>query len=156
MLMLTAITAVSFGQSKAITMTGSDASTDTITNAGTTYLTSPILSAYTSGKFSVSLTVSNVSGTSTFKAILQGSNDGTNWADIHGIAGTDGIHCDTLQVTSTSPAYWTWSVFPGSVRSASTSTFLYGNSGRYLYVRLKCVGTGTQVTIISAKFIPWI
>ena len=72
-------------QSKAITMVGSDAATDTVTNAGTTYLTSPSLAAYTTGKFAVSLKVTNVSGTSTFKAILQGSNDGSTWAMCSGL-----------------------------------------------------------------------
>lgn len=142
-------------QGKAITMTGSHASTDTITNAGTVYLTSPSLAAYSSGKFAVSLLTANVSGTSTFKAILQGSQDGTNWVNVHGIAGTDGINCDTLQVTSAAPAYHTFAVIPGSVKSVTSSTFLYTNASRYLYLRVACVGTGTQSTIVSAKLVPF-
>lgn len=143
-----------FGQSKAITLNGSDATTDTITNAGTTYLTSPSLASFTTGKFSVSLLTANVSGTSTFKAILQGSNDGTNYTDIHQVAGTNGILCDTLQVTAAAPAYWCYSIYPGSKHSVTDSTYLFTNVGRYLYIRLKCVGTGTQSTIISGKILP--
>lgn len=142
-------------QGKAITMTGSDAATDTITNAGTVYLTSPILDKYTTGKFAISFKSTNVSGTSTFKAILQGSNDGTNWSGIHSVAGTDGINCDTLQVTAAAPSYHTFSIMPGSVHSASSSTFLYTGATRFLYIRVACIGTGTQSTIVSAKIVPF-
>lgn len=143
------------GQGRAITMNGSHAATDTITNAGTTYLTSPSLFSYTTGKVAVSLLTANVSGTSTFKAILQGSNDGTNWNLVHGVAGTNGILCDTLQVTSAAPAYHTFVAYPGAVKSVTDSTFLYTNAARYIYYRLACVGTGTQSTIISAKLVPF-
>lgn len=142
-------------QGKAIVMRGSDAVTDTITNAGTTYLTSPSLAAYGSGAVSVSLKTTNVSGTSTFKAILQGSNDGSNWNNVHGVAGTTGILCDSLQVTSAAPAYHTFTAYPGAVNSPSSSTYLHTNATRYLYYRLACVGTGTQVTIISALLVPF-
>lgn len=142
-------------QGKAITMAGSDAVTDTITNAGTTYLTSPSLAAYASGAVSISLKTTNVSGTSTFKAILQGSHDGTNWVNVHGVAGTNGINCDTLQVTSAAPAYWISNIAPGSVKSVTDSTFLYTGATRYLFIRWTCVGTGTQSTIISGKVVPY-
>ncbi len=142
-------------QGKAITLNGSDATTDTITNAGTTYLTSPILSAYKSGKFGVALKTTNVSGTSTYKAIIQGSLDGTNWVNVHGIAGTNGINCDTLQVTAAAPAYWVFNVAPGSVKSVTDSTFLYTGATRYLYLRIACVGTGSQSTIISGKLVAY-
>ncbi len=142
------------GQGKAITLNGSDATTDTITNAGTTYLTSGIMSAYKSGNFTVTLKTTNVSGTSTYKAILQGSLNGTDYTDIHQVAGTNGINCDTLQVTSAAPAFWAFSIHNGEVKSVTDSTFLYTNSTRYLYYRLKCVGTGTQVTIISGQILP--
>jgi len=147
-------TLATLGQGKAFTLNGSDATTDTITNAGTTYLTSNALGGYTTGKFTVTLKTANVSGTSTFKAILQGSVDGTNYTDVHHVAGTNGILCDTLQVTAAAPAYWAWSVYPGSKHSVTDSTYLFTNVGRYLYYRLKCVGTGTQVTIISGQILP--
>lgn len=153
-LLMLSSTLATFGQGKAITLNGSDATTDTITNAGTTYLTSGILSGYTSGKVAVSLKTANVSGTSTFKAILQGSIDGTNYVDVHQVAGTNGILCDTLQVTAAAPAYWIWQVYAGSVHSVTDSTYLFTNAGRYLYYRLKCVGTGTQSTIISGQLLP--
>ena len=142
-------------QSKAITMNGSHTTFDTVTNAGTTYLTSPSLAAYTTGNFAVSLLSANVSGTSTYKAILQGSQDGTNWVNVHGIAGTNGINCDTLQVTSAAPAYFTFNIRPGSVKSVTDSTFLYTGATRYLYLRVACVGTGTQVTTVAAKVVPY-
>lgn len=142
------------GQGKAITMTGSHASTDTITNAGNCQLTSPVLDKYVGGHFTVSLKVTNVSGTSTFKAILQGSNDGTNWNNVYGVVGTTGGTCDTLQVTSAAPAYASWAVFPGAVYG-SNSSYTYTAATRYLYYRINCVGTGTQSTIVSAKILPY-
>lgn len=130
-----------------IYLRGSDANTDTVTNAGTTYLTTAagVLSKITSGKYRVSLKVTNVSGTSTFKAILQGSLDGSNWVNYFGTAGTNGIQCDTLQVTSAAPGYFIWSLTP-------TPTVL-SNWGRVLYLRLACVGTGTQSTIVESRLI---
>lgn len=141
-------------QNKAITMNGSDAITDTVTNAGTTYLTSPSMAGYYGGKFAISLKVTNVSGTSTFKAILQGSLDGTNYANVFGVEGTNGINCDTLQVTAAAPAYWVINVAPGATKSLTSSTYLNTNASRYLYYRWMCVGTGTQSTIIAGKILP--
>lgn len=140
-------------QNKVINMTGSDATTDTITNAGTTYLTSPILTAYRGG-FTITLKTTNVSGTSTFKAILQGSNNGSEWTNVYQVPGTDGVNCDTLQVTSAAPAYWGWRVVSGSVKSATSSTFWHTNATRYAYYRIACVGTGTQSTIVAAQILP--
>jgi len=127
---------------------------DTITNAGTVYFTTATnaLSANKTGEYSIQFKCANVSGTSTFKAILQGSNDGTNWTNVHQVEGTNGIHCDTLQVTSASPATWVFRIRPGSVHSVSTSTFLYTNAGKFKNLRVAFVGTGTQVTRISSVY----
>ena len=124
---------------------GSNTYFDTVTNAGTTYLTTQLsaIKSNTTGKYRVALKVANISGTSTFKAILQGSLDGTNWVNYYGTAGTNGIQCDTLQVTSAAPAYFIWSLTP-------TPTVL-SNWGRVLYLRIACVGTGTQSTRVEAN-----
>ena len=130
-----------------VKMFGSHTSFDTVTNAGTTYLTTQAnaINVGKSGRYRVSLKVTNISGTSTFKAILQGSLDGTNWVNYFGTAGTNGIQCDTLQVTSASPGYFIWSLTP-------TPTVL-SNWGRVLYLRLACVGTGTQSTRVDGLVI---
>jgi hypothetical protein len=145
-IILMAFMLVAFTQADAQvwTLNGSHATTDTVTDAGTTYLTSGSLVANKSGKYSVALLTANISGTSTFKAILQGSVDGTNWSNYFGTVGTNGIGCDTLQVTSAAPAYFVWnSGLPSSAAIA----------GRRLYIRIACVGTGTQSTRVSAKLI---
>jgi hypothetical protein len=126
---------------------GSNTFFDTVTNAGTTYLTTQAgaINVGKSGKYRVALKTTNISGTSTYKAILQGSLDGTNWVNYYGTAGTNGIQCDTLQVTSAAPAYFIWSLNP-------TPTVL-SNWGRVLYLRVACVGTGTQSTRVEASVI---
>ena len=81
----------------------------------------------------------NVSGTSTFKVILQGSIDGVNFTNMHQVAGTTGVNCDTLQVTSLAPSTW---IFNANQTKASS------NTGRVKVIRLAFVGTGTQKTYI--------
>jgi hypothetical protein len=143
------------GQGKAIVMNGSHTTFDTVTNAGTTYLTSPSLAAYENGKFAVALYTTNISGTSTFKAIVQGSNNGgTTWENVFHVPGTDGINCDTLQVTAADPAGHSWNLQPMAVKSVSSSTFLYTACTRFLQLRIACVGTGTQSTRVSALVLP--
>lgn len=126
-------------------LNGSHVAYDTITDAGTTYLTTPanVCNSGKSGEYQIALLTTNISGTSTFKAILQSSIDGTNYANHFGVAGTTGIGCDTLQVTSASPGYFIFNAVP----TASTA------AGRRLYFRLKCVGTGTQSTRIAARIL---
>ncbi len=137
-------------QAQTISLTGSDASTDTITNAGTVYLsTAKSAMVGKPSSFSIQVPFTNVSGTSTFKVILQGTIDGTNWTNIHQVEGTNGVNCDTLQVTSLSPANWVFAVRKGSVHSVSTSTFVYTGVGDFTAVRLKFVGTGSQSTIVG-------
>ena len=132
-----------------ISLTGSHASTDTITNSGTVYLTAAKSSLV--GKpssFSIQIPFSNVSGTSTFKVILEGTIDGTNWQNIHGVPGTNGVNCDTLQVTAGAPANWIFNVSKGSAHTEG-SVIHWTGVGNYTAVRAKCVGTGSQVTIVG-------
>lgn len=114
--------------------------TDTLSDAGTLYFTTPISSLLSekTGSYRVQYSSTNVSGTSTFKAILQGSVDGVNYTNMHQVAGTTGVNCDTLQVTSNAPSTWIYNSF------ATGST----NAGRVKTVRIKFVGTGTQKTYI--------
>jgi len=154
---LIALTAIinTNGQGRALVMSGSHTTFDTVTNAGTTYLTSPALNAYETGKFALTLYTTNISGTSTYKAIVQGSNNGgASWEDVYQVAGTDGIQCDTLQVTAAAPAVHSWNLQPQAVRSVSSSTFLYTGCTRFLQLRVACVGTGTQSTKVSALLLP--
>lgn len=136
-------------QAQIIPLTGSHASTDTITNSGTVYLTAAKSSLV--GKpssFSIQIPFSNVSGTSTFKVILQGTIDGTNWQNIHGVPGTNGVNCDTLQVTSGSPSNWIFNVSKGSAHTEGSIVYWTG-VGNYTAVRAKLIGTGSQVTIVG-------
>ena len=124
---------------------------DTLTNANTVYFTSATnaLNANRTGGYAVCFKATNVSGTSTFKVILQGSQDGTNWTNVHQVAGTNGINCDTLQVTSASPATWVFRIRPGSIHSVTDSTWVATNAGKFKRLRLAFVGTGTQSTRIT-------
>lgn len=114
--------------------------TDTLSDAGTLYFTSPVNAlANQSSNYTIQFTNANVSGTSTFKAILQGTIDGTNYFNLHGVAGTNGIQCDTLQVTSASPATF---MYNAHLNDAT-------NAGKVKRLRLKIVGTGTQKTKVG-------
>lgn len=135
-------------QAQVITLYGSHAATDTLTNAGTEYLTTQanaLNSIGLSGKYDIQLTIANVSGTTAGTVILQSSIDGVNWTNhfrIYGIVGvgTNGIQCDSLS-------------FSGATTHVYTVNAGVANAGRRLYIRLKFVGTGTQVSILSAKLI---
>lgn len=138
-MMLTFITATTFGQISLISSIDGTKS-DTLSNAGTLYFTTPIsaLLSEKTGSYRVQYASANVSGTSTFKVILQGSIDGVNFTNMHQVAGTTGVNCDTLQVTSLAPANWIF-------RSYGNGTT---NAGRVKVVRLAFIGTGTQKTYI--------
>lgn len=126
--------------------------TDTLSNASTIYLTSTSIAKYSNNaEITVDLKVTNISGTSTFKAIWQTSMDGTNWSNHFMVAGTDGIHCDTLQVTSASPAYHKLDVAKGVIRYNSSGVALNTNTPYFRYGRWMIVGTGTQSTIVASK-----
>lgn len=138
-MMLTFITAMSYGQISLISSIDGTR-TDTLSDAGTLYFTTPISSLLSekTGSYRVQYASTNVSGTSTFKVILQGSIDGTNFTNMHQVSGTTGVNCDTLQVTSLAPANWIF-------RSYGNGTT---NAGRVKVVRLAFIGTGTQKTYI--------
>lgn len=132
-------TALSYGQISLISSIDGTKS-DTLSDAGTLYFTTPISSLLSekTGSYRVQYTSTNVSGTSTFKVILQGSIDGVNYTNMHQVSGTTGVNCDTLQVTSLAPANWIF-------RSYGNGTT---NAGRVKVVRLAFIGTGTQKTYI--------
>jgi len=114
--------------------------TDTLVNAGTLNFTSPVNAlSKLGGNYTIQFTSANISGTSTFRAILQGTIDGTNWANLHGVAGTNGIECDTLQVTGGVPASFFF-------RAQGNETT---NAGKVKRLRIRVVGSGTQVTRIG-------
>ena len=140
-------------QTGAMVMYSSDNNaTDTLSNASTIYLTSTSIAKYSNNaEITVDLKVTNISGTSTFKAIWQTSMDGTNWSNHFMVAGTDGIHCDTLQVTSASPAYHKLDVAKGVIRYNSSGVALNTNTPYFRYGRWMIVGTGTQSTIVASK-----
>jgi len=126
--------------------------TDTLSNAATIYLTSGSIAKFSSdAEVVVDLAVTNISGTSTFKAIWQTSMDGSKWSNHFMVAGTDGIHCDTLQVTSAAPAYHKLDVQKGVIRYSSTGVALNTNTPHFRYGRWMIVGTGTQSTIVASK-----
>ncbi|HPI53338.1 MAG TPA: hypothetical protein PLU10_01530 [Chitinophagaceae bacterium] len=115
--------------------------TDTLSDAGTLYFTTPInaLLSEKTGDYRLQFSQTNISGTSTYKVILQGSIDGTNFTNLHQVAGTNGVNCDTLQVTAGAPATW---IFNANKNSGTT------NKGRCKVIRAKFIGTGTQKTYI--------
>lgn len=126
--------------------------TDTLTDANTINLTSGSIAKFSNdAQVTIDLRVTNISGTSTFRAILQSSMDGTNWSNHHVVAGTDGIHCDTLQVTSGSPAYFKFDIAKSAIRYSSTGVALNTNTPYVRFFRLRCVGSGTQSTIVASK-----
>ena len=124
---------------------------DTLTNAGTVYFTTPTnaLNANKTGTYSIQWKARNVSGTSTFKVVVLGTINGSDYVPVHGVAGTDGIHCDTLQVTALSPASSIFRIQSGSRHSVTTSTYTFTNAGKFRGLRLLFIGTGTQVTPID-------
>lgn len=131
-----------------IILNGSHTTTDTVTNTGTTDLTTAagVLTKMTNGKYRVAFKITNVSGTSSLRAIVQGSLDGSNWVNFFGNAGTTGVQCDTLTITSAAPAYHIWAL--------NQTHDSKSNWGRVLFLRVRCIGTATQSTIVEARLIP--
>jgi len=134
-----------------ITLSAATTGLDSVLNAGTTYFKTAAgaLNKDSRGNYRFVFTAANVSGTSTFKVLVQGSMDGTTWFALTKVPGTDGNNCDTLQCTSvTTAAQFTMTSIPGSAKYTYALT-QWNTGGRVLYLRLAFVGTGTQVTRIS-------
>lgn len=114
---------------------------DTLSNAGTVAFKTAAnaLSANQAGAYAVQFKANNISGTSTFKVLVQGSLDGTNYINVNQVAGTTGVRCDTLQVTAGDPSFWIFRITPNASN----------NAGKFRYLRLYFVGTGTQKTRIT-------
>jgi len=137
-------------------------SADTITNTGTTYFSTRAgdLSKYTSGNYRAYFNLDTTSGTpATVYAIQEGSNDGTTWYAINSQGmGTDGYNCDSLTVGSTLLT----GIQQNVCSTVSATKYINGATrgsqcARWLYYRLKFVGTGTQtVRIYSVKLIPFV
>lgn len=101
------------------------AATDTVTNAGTAYVTK----AFKGGArvVGVQVAVTKVSGTVAGNIVLSGSLDGTNYHDI-----------DTLTATNTTGTKY-YAPF-----------VISGNAAPYTNYKVTHTGTGTMVSILSA------
>lgn len=128
--------------------------TDTITNADSTYFTTPAnaLNAATSGKYVVAVTTNRLSGTGVLNVILEGTIDGTYWFKMHNTPGADGVNCDSLLIPTTAGAFgFKLNCTPGSVKVAYGTTYYTGTS-RVIRLRAKLLGAATQSTkIVSVK-----
>lgn len=133
---------------------------DTLTNAETIYFTTPVnqLNAATSGKYTVTLTETYISGTTTARNyVIEGTIDGTNWFKMHGTRGTDGAACDTIASTSFSSGSrtWKWTLVPGMTKYLSSTAYSVptteaSNTGRVARIRVRAVGvTNPQSTKIN-------
>lgn len=126
---------------------------DTITNAETLYMTSKVnaLTGQRTASYVATFRVlDNVSGTSTFTAILQGSMDGLTWFNMTpGGLGTDGVNSDSLTVTAAADLYaGKLSINPNTTKFVNGTLRGTANS-RVNYLRVKIVATGTQVTYVD-------
>lgn len=145
--------------SQTLTLKGTYGSTlDTITNAGTVYLTTTsgaLSSIGLAGNYVIQFTAVSLSGTVSATVVLQSSIDGLSWSNHFGVAGQDGINCDTLTIAAAGNRVLT--INRGAVHSLVASGVVtnqwYTNAGRRLHFRLKFVGSGTQSTKISGVLI---
>jgi len=171
MLMLTAITAI--GANAQITMYKSTdgyavgtAVFDTVTAGTTKYLITPVssLNAATSGKYRIAVNYIAYGGVWTGKIIIEGrvgtATADSNWVPINNVRGTDGRNCDTLQVTSSVPAYgWVFNCSPGTAHVESTGltttaqNVYWVAAGRFSQIRVKVVGT-TNSARVTGKVLP--
>lgn len=103
----------------------------------------------------VTFNVTKVSGTGTSKVFVQGSTDGIVWRNLNtSMLGTDGFNSDTLNIAAAvtgvgvNYAYYSTDRQP-VLRATLSAATNYVNHGRVFFIRLKIVGTGTQVTTFS-------
>lgn len=121
---------------------------DTITNAGTIYLhtKTAALNKFNTNAYRCVFTVENLSGTSTFTVIQQGSMDGLTWFNLTNGRGVDGYNSDSLSVSgATDGLQYTLTSIPGASRLIYGIN-IGGSGARVLFYRLKIVGSGTQST----------
>jgi hypothetical protein len=147
-------------KAQTIQLSGTNAVIDTITNAGTIYFKTAVgssgaakLATLKDANYRFYFTATNISGTSTFTVVQEGSQDGVTWQKINNLPGTDGYCSDTLSVSSVTTAVV--KTLNSTVRCVK---YVYGatqgsQSGRYLYLRLRFVGTGTQSTQIKNVYV---
>lgn len=101
--------------------------------------------------------VKNLSGTSTFTVLEEGSMNGTDWYPCNGPSlglGTDGRITDSLSISSASSTttQYTCTALTGAAKFIN-GTLRYSLFTPFNYYRLKLVGTGTQSTQISLAFV---
>lgn len=129
---------------------GNSAYIDTITNAGTESFTTPAntINAGVEGKYRLHFDMTNISGTSTFKVVVHSrAYTAGSFGLHHKNSGTDGINCDTLQVTAGVPSSFDFNLSPG-VTSNGTG-YTVSNAGRALAFKVYFIGAGTQSTQIK-------
>lgn len=137
---------------------------DTITAGSTGYFITPAtaLNAATTGKYRISVNYTAYGGAWTGKIIIQGrvgtSSTDSAWVNINNVRGTDGINCDTLQVTASAPARgWVFNCTPGVAHIEATgATTTAQNSywvaaGRFTQIRVVIIGTTNPVRIHDCK-----
>ena len=105
---------------------------DTVTNAGTTYLESVLLTRSAATTTTVLVNVTKISGTVGGTITLQGSLDGTNFVAINQI--------DTTSALGT---------FTAADASARYHWIISGSP--FLYYRVSWTGTGTMAASFSVK-----
>lgn len=135
---------------------------DTVAAAGTGYFITPAnsINSGTNGKYRVSVSYTPYNGAWTGKIIVQGRISGaasttdSAWVNLNSVRGTDGVNCDTLQVTAASTgAGWMFNAMPGTahVEATGASTAIqnvyWSGAGRVTQIRVKIIGTTNSVII---------
>lgn len=140
----------------ATTATITTGTTDTLYDANTLYsfyTKVGALNSTASSKYLITFNVTKISGSGTARLYIEGSTDGKVWRAINtGMIGTDGYNSDTLAIAAatTYPGVnYKYYSYDGKAvyRPATNTAVFYVNSGRWLYLRAKIVGSGTQNTI---------
>lgn len=132
---------------------------DTVTNTNSKYLVSKAgaFASSDNGSYTLSFYVKSLSGTpATVRFIWQGSFNGYDWFRMTNNYGTDGLNCDTLNVTPTTTAtQYKYVSRPGTAKFITGySTVAVQNQGcRVPYQRLWITSTGTQSTRVYSPSI---
>ena len=131
---------------------GNSKTTDTITNAGTESFTTPAntINSGVEGKYRLHFDATNISGTSTFKVVIHSrayAGGSAGYSLHHKNAGTDGVNCDTLQVTAGVPGSYDFNLVPLGQSNATANN--KSNAGRAVGFKVYFIGAGTQSTQIK-------